>query len=118
MHAKKMSSEQGKNGRRLKKLCAARECRRPGASTCDWCFAHRSSSKSTISLICTRNQQPIFVSLKINPMVKSAHRAQRSFLAGVYRCGITMAAGSPPVSIENVEEPKGEAGNGIAFRRR
>ena len=64
MHAKKMSSGRGENGRRLKKLCAARACRRPGA---------------------------VFI-----------------FLAGVYRCGITMAAGSSPVSI----------GNGIAFRRR
>jgi hypothetical protein len=41
-----------------------------------------SSSKSTISLICTRNQRSIFVSLKISPMVKPAPRAQRSFFGG------------------------------------
>jgi hypothetical protein len=34
-----------------------------------------SSSKSTISLICTRNQRSIFVRLKISSMVKPARRA-------------------------------------------
>src|SRR5262245_62983964 len=36
-----------------------------------------SSSKSTISLICTRNQRSIFVRLKISSMVKPARRAWR-----------------------------------------
>ena len=41
------------------------------------CFSANSSSKSTISLICTRNQQSIFVRLKISSRMKPARRAWR-----------------------------------------
>src|ERR1022692_3232645 len=46
--------------------------------TCSWFFAPASSSsKSTISLICTRNHRSIFVRLKISSMLKPARRAWR-----------------------------------------